>query len=173
MSTQLAGMLDISAQIPGIRLYGLPFLQKKKPFLTGGHGPDKSLGFVERSPQMPGNRTGVYGFGHGERRIIVRAVARVAADFVDETFRREAGGFFNGGPNHRAKRQMVFMDVQQIKHVAGRVAARRRQSLIGGNVDDMQRVTEQLVSNQRKKRKSLSRTHSSFMLSPRRPTSAA
>ena len=76
-----------------------------------------------RSPKALGDFARVDRLGHRERRIFVPAVARVAADFGDQTFGREAGSFFDGGPDDGAERQVSLVDKYEIEHVAWRSAA--------------------------------------------------
>ncbi len=145
MALPLAGKLGIVIKMLRIGQNRLAVLQKQKPFLTGRHCPRKRLHGCERRPQPACHVASIDRRRHHQGFVLVGSVARIATDFIEEALRRVTWVLAYGRPDDGAERQMVLMNVEEIKRVARRLATSGRQCLVGSDVRQMQRVAEQFV----------------------------
>src|SRR5271157_2726299 len=138
------------------------------PRLIRGHAGNKRFGFAEHFPQARHRGGGI------NRRITRDApeirirITSVAANLVDDPFRREAQGLTHRSPYDGAQRQNPLMDGQQVHHVTRLLTPVGRSNFVGGEVNRVQNITKSFIPQGGENRKSLSATHSSLVVAPSR-----
>src|SRR5579883_887780 len=142
MAASAASVLDVTVQSCGIGQYRFSIAEVDQPFLAGRHHFHKGFGLLEDLFHLARDQGGVDRGSHGQVRIVVGAVASVATDFSDETFRRIARVFGDSGPYDCAERNVALMYEKQIKDIARFAPSSRSQCFVRREIENVKPVTE-------------------------------